>query len=201
MRPRTPRSVGRRLLLAALALAAVGCVGDPTAPGRGNDDDAWVAFEYDGPLAGRFTAEGAPDRALPALGQTYAYALRYERFDGVEVSAVRRRGAGLADVVDLTIPSPRERSYLVDDFACARWDTSCPGIFVAFDLPTSGSAQEARWSCTVQRGTIRVSRMTSRRVSGTFSGTASCTGRDGEWLDGLRVRDGEFDVPLDDAAW
>lgn len=195
----TPRGFGVLQAL-SLALALVGLVGcsdgpvDPAAFGPSR-----VRLSYQGPLVGSYAAEGELQRGKGMLDHTYAYGLRYQNPTALEVrSVVLDAASDRVDWVDIQIPADRPGTYAIDQDRCPRWEAGCAGLFLVLRLPNQ-EGKQAKYSCTLLTGTIRVATASGRRVQGTFSGAGECIDRDApEGTDHppVTVTGGEFDVEL-----
>lgn len=182
----------RLLVLVGSFLAGAACSDGPAAPGSSEPS---ASFTYQGPLAGTFLAVGKPRLDRTPLSQTYAHGLRYPDPASIEVSSILQRPDNLADALWVNFPRQSAGSVAIDTNTCPAWDDACPSVSVALGLPTGGIGQ-AKYSCRLETGSIRVASITEDRVTGEFSGRGTCTSDSGQDIDGFTVTDGRFDVIL-----
>lgn len=193
--PPSRRALARVLLAAAPVVALAACSDGGTAPQT--PATPMLRFTYDGAMAGSFRAEGAPVLNAPQFQQSFAQGRREGGVSaGLEVLAVQRRAGNLADVVTISGLPQQTGTYTIDDSRCARTEPRCPGILVGLEIPTDASVAQARASCTLRTGTIRVTAWTAGRAAGDFAGEGRCLTSDGRTLEGFRVTGGVFDVAL-----
>jgi hypothetical protein len=184
---------------ALLLLLLAACSTESTGPDAGAVPAPVLRFTYAGPESGSFVAEGAPVPGAPQLQQTFAQGRRsLGTHRDFEILAVARRGASAADLVTIGGLPQAVGTHVVDARACDGSGPSCPRVLVGLDLPTDGRAAQARASCSLETGTVRITTWSSTRAVGVLSGTGRCTMIDGRVVDGFRITDGRFDVALTD---
>ena len=97
------------------------------------------------------------------------------------------------------MPRQAKGDYSIDEQGCPRFNYDrCSGVFVALDIRNDVNASQARFSCTLQSGSIRISSVSSAHVVGEFAGVGSCITYQGEVVDGFQLVNGQFDVALRD---
>ena len=183
------------LLLAALAA----CGGDgPT----GSSGQSSVHLRYggsgnQGTINGTYQAEGDPSLTLPPITQTYALGQRVTGQTTLRVvSNVARSTQQTADFSWVTIPRLTVGSVAING-TCPGED--CAAVSLALEVSTSVAVSQAKYSCALDNGTIRITEIGDGRAKGTFSGTGRCLGRPGtEDLDQFTITDGTFDVKVID---
>ncbi len=190
------------LLIGMLVLGLAACGDGPNDPKL--EEDSSVSFSYHGPISGSFHAEGFPDISKPPLQQTYALGHRYRNPNAIEVSGILQRPGGMVDGVDIRIPRHAPGSSTIDSNACRWWDDGCPNVFLFLELRNVNGAQ-AKYSCRLETGTIRLTSVSETRAEGEFSGTGQCSERSGvpgEIIDheGLNITNGRFEVNLVNAT-
>ena len=129
------------------------------------------------------------------LDQTFAYGLRYQNPNTIEIRSVQQRPGNIVDWVDLSIPRQSAGSFTIDTHNCPRWNDECPSVFVVLELLNVNGAQ-AKYSCRIQTGIILLSSVSNTRAKGEFSGTGDCLTNIGETGEEFRVTNGRFDVNL-----
>lgn len=182
------------LLAAPAALAACESSTEPgTGPSR-------IGFTYvgtgaEGTIQGTYSAESDFVVGRSQLTQTFAIGHRYAAAVGV-ISNVAR-SAGLSDNTSLTIPRLTVGSVSIDP-ACET--DYCAEVFLGLELPSAEGSQ-AKYSCSLQAGTLRITAISDMRARGDFSGTGVCIGAPGtEDLEEFRITGGTFDVKVIEAA-
>lgn len=182
------------LLLAALAA----CGGEnPTGAGEPQADSS-IRFDFSGSgpdvvLQGTYEAQGAPRPGTDLIDQTYAMGHRYAGAGAIQVMSNRKRDGGTADFAWVTLPRLSAGAVSVDR-SCGT-DT-CPGVLLALEVGSAHGSQ-ARYSCSLEAGTLRITSISSSRAKGEFSGTGICVGAPGtDDLPDFRITNGQFDVKL-----
>lgn len=205
-RPTAPR-VARFARTAALAraaapllLAALAACGDDNDPvGASAPNTVRFTYAASGPtegVEGDYNAVGDPDRAVPPLTQTYALGRRDPGEGLLEVVSNVAYPQQEADFVTITIPRLTEGSVAIDGTCPGEL---CPGVSLGLELSTAVAVSQARYSCALETGTIRVASIRDNRMKGTFSGTGSCIGAPGyEDLDEFSITGGTFNVKVVD---
>jgi hypothetical protein len=189
----------RRILLAFPLLAVLAaCDTSPTTTDQ--PDAGTITFSYqgagpNGDIAGTYRAEGYPRADIEPARQTYAVGHRYPGAQTIEAISNASHGE-VFDFATLTIPRLTPGTVVIDRF-CGT--DHCPELTVALEIPQVHGAQ-ARYSCTLETGSITITSVNGGRAKGRFSGEGFCGGRPGAaGLDRFTVQDGEFDVRLRDA--
>jgi hypothetical protein len=141
--------------------------------------------------ADAFVAEGEfPGGGTEPQGGNWAFAARRSSQDQrMVVTAARARPDGRFDAMMLELPADARRGQTLQFRELCDNQPDCAKMWANFGI-TSGSA---RTVCAVVSGQARVSALTARRVAGSFSGTATCTGAyNGQTL----IQRGAFDVAV-----
>jgi len=185
------------LALCALALSLTAC-SDGILDVEENEPSA-VSFEFAGAGLGSFSARGDLQPNRPLIDQTFAAGRRFGSPDAIEVHGFAPRAGNVVDWIDIKIPTPGIRSYAIDATTCHWSDDTCPTVFVVLEMAT-GSGAQAKYSCQLQTGSIRVRSLTSTRVQGEFSGAGSCLENTGAFAEEFTVSNGRFDVKLASAT-
>lgn len=177
-----------RILLAALPLAALfAACDDPSGPGT--PGESRVIISYTGDVAGTFAAQGEYVAGPTPNTQTFASAWRDP--DGtVEVSAYLQRGGGRFDMAHITLP---QAVVGMRDVELCPGEKSCTSVSLALDLGQANGAQAAQ-SCHLRTGTLRITAINDRYVSGRVLGSGYCLPRDGGEQVAFQISDAAFDV-------
>lgn len=182
----------------ALVLAAVGTAcSEPALVGPGLGTPI-VSFSYGGPISGAFEAGGYPSFDVSPLGQTFAQGRRYRSPDGFDVLSTRFRGSS-ADFVTIEIPRIEAGTFTIGG-SCDLESLDCPAVGIALQIPTTTTVGQARYSCELSSGTIRLATVTTETIAGTFSGRGSCITDTGDELENFVVSDGRFEVGVVEAT-
>jgi len=184
-------------ILAASLLALAACSDGPAHSGAG--DASWASFSYAGPRSGSFEVRADPDPGRFPLSQTFAFGVRRPDDDGITIQSVLQRPGGRADWMTIEIPTRTAGVVSIDSESCPAWESACPNVFVAFDLPT-GENGTALYSCQLGTGTLRLTSVTSERAAGEFSGTGKCFVEGSDDEPPFTITGGRFDVKLTLAA-
>ncbi|HLM66600.1 MAG TPA: hypothetical protein VK358_03690, partial [Longimicrobium sp.] len=146
-----------------------------------------------GQISGTYQAEGDPSLTVPPITQTFALGQRVAGETTLRVlSNVARSTQQQADFATITIP--RLTVGRVDIVGTCPGET-CASVFLALEVSTSAAVSQARYSCALDAGTIRINSITGTRAQGTFEGTGRCIGRPGTAdLDQFSITGGTFDV-------
>lgn len=186
------------LLLAALAA----CGSDNPAGPDGADAPSSVSFVYggssnQGTVNGAYQAAGDPSLLTAPITQTWALGQRVSGETLLRVGSNVARGAQQqADFAWVTIPRLTVGTVPING-TCPGED--CAGVFLALAVSTDVAVSQARYSCALNEGTIRVASISGDRARGTFSGTGSCLAAPGYVdLDQFTITNGTFDVKLID---
>jgi hypothetical protein len=185
-------------IAAALLLAALAACSDSTGPG-GQADASRIDITYsgsgpDGVLQGTYAAQGDPRLGSDPIGQTYAVGQRAVELGVIEVVSGRRHGNEV-DVAFVTIPLLQVGTVQIDRDCDA---DACAAVLLALDMGLAQGSQ-ARYSCVLHTGTVRITALTDERVRGDFTGTGACFGREeGEQIEDFSISAGTFDVKLMD---
>jgi hypothetical protein len=143
--------------------------------------------------ADAFVAEGEfPGGGIEPQGGNWAFAARRGQQDQrLVVTAARARSDGRFDSMTLELPADARRGQTLQFRELCDGQPDCAKMGANFGV-TAGSA---RTICRVVSGQARVAALTARRVAGSFSGTAACTGAyNGQTL----IQRGAFDVAVID---
>jgi hypothetical protein len=182
------------LLLAALAACGDGPTGsDETGPSS-------IRFTYSGSgpqgtVQGTYQAEGEPSFPVPPITQTYALGQRVSRESTLRViSNVAHAQQQTADFAWVTIPRLTVGSAPIEGTCPGE---TCASVTLALEVATNLSVDQAKYSCHLDSGTIRITSISDGRAKGTFSGSGSCLGEPGtEDLEGFSITGGTFDVKV-----
>lgn len=175
-----------RILLAALPLAALlAACEDPSGPGA---QESRVTLSYTGDIAGVFAAQGEYVSGTPNT-QTFASAWRTAE-GTVEVSAYLQRGGGHFDFVSVTLPQAAVGTRAVE---FCPGENTCTSVTLALDL---ANGVQAAQSCHLRTGTVRITAVTERYVSGRVLGSGYCLPRDGGEQVPFQITEGAFDVNI-----
>jgi hypothetical protein len=186
---------------APVLLAALAACGDSDGP-TGSATPSSVHLRYggssnQGTVNGSYQAEGDPALAVPPITQTYALGQRVAGETTLRVVSNVARGAQQqADFSWVTIPRLTVGSVEITGTCPGE---ACAAVSLALEVSTSAAVSQARYSCALDSGTIRITEISGSRAKGTFSGTGSCLGGPGtEDLDQFTITDGTFDVKVID---
>lgn len=186
--------------IAPLLLAALAACDNPA--GSGGPPASTVRVVYGGSsnqgttVNGTYQARGEARAGTAPILQTYALGQRFAD-DGhiLVLSNLKHAGADVADFAWITIPRLTEGSVTIDGICPGE---NCAAVSLALEVGTVGVSQ-AKYSCSLDAGTIRVTAVTETRVRGDFSGTGFCVGAAGTAdLDQFSIAEGTFDVALID---
>lgn len=198
----TKMKISARLAAPLLLAALAACDDNPA--GSGGTPVSNVHVVYGGSnnqgttVDGTYEARGEARAGTAPILQTYALGQRFAD-DGhiLVLSNVKHGGADVADFTWITIPRLTEGSVAIDGICPGE---NCAAVSLALEVGTVGVSQ-AKYSCSLDAGTIRVRAVTETRVKGDFSGTGFCIGAPGTAdLDQFSIAEGTFDVVLIDAA-
>lgn len=190
-----------RLTAAPLLLAALAACGEgDDGIGPGNTGPSSVAFGYtgsgpQGSIQGTYQAMGDPDRLVPQLTQTYALGQRVASEGVLRVTSNVARAGQRADFSWITIPRLTVGAVAIDGTCPGE---TCAAVSLAIDVSSVGVSQ-AKYSCALDSGTLRIFSIREGRAVGEFSGTGSCLGAPGTAdLDEFSISGGTFDVKVID---
>jgi hypothetical protein len=196
-RPAAPRAARLARMVAPLLLAALAACGDSDGPTESSEPSS-TRFVYGGSSAqgtvgGTYQAEGNPSFAGSQITQTFALGQRVAGQTTLRVlSNVARNTQQQADFAIVTIP--RLTVGRVDIVGTCPGET-CAAVSLALEVSTSAAVSQARYSCALDAGTIRITSISGTRAQGTFEGTGRCIGRPGTAdLDQFSITGGTFDV-------
>ena len=96
---------------------------------------------------------------------------------------------------DLAILTTRRRTVGTETLS-AGCSSNCSRLYVMFGSPNPGSSEMFLQECTMTVGTITISAISSNRVTGTFSGTGTCTNFFGGGSTAFTVTNGSFDTAI-----
>lgn len=184
----------RKLAGCSMVLALAACDtlfgSDPEVPGVSS-----LSFQHDGvggQAAGTYSAMGdLPGGGLPELGDWVFAHLKGAGTQSVEISASRTAGSGRYDLVTVLLPPGARSGQRVTFLEMCETVPSCGSFFVivGWNPDTSRSAN----LCWLAGGEMRIRRLTSERVAGTFSGSVRCANPP---VGPAQVLDGKFDVAI-----
>lgn len=184
-------------MAAPLLLAALAACGDGPA---GSDGRSSVRFSYTGSgpeatIQGTYQAEGDPNLLVPPLTQSYAMGRRDTSEGLLDVlSNVARNAENEADFSEVTIPRLTVGTVAIDGICPGE---TCAAVSLALVVSTNVAFSQARYSCALHTGSIRINDISDGRAKGTFSGTGSCLAGPGyEDLDEFSITGGTFDVKV-----
>jgi hypothetical protein len=149
-----------------------------------------LSFNHSGSISGSFSAVGR----FPIFGEfgTSAWAMgsRDDQNDVIGVIALAPRESGRYDMVVLAVPRVAPGSATIDANCSG---PACAVVTVEFGL----SEEDSDFShlCFLDAGTVAISAISDTRVSGSFSGTGTCTDDTGATTS-FGVTSGSFSVPL-----
>jgi hypothetical protein len=181
----------RPLIVCAL-LASLGACEEAFAP-ESSGPSSFV-FDYTDlgeEPADAFVAAGEfPGGGVEPQGGNWAFAARRGSQDQrLVVTAARARSDGRFDAMTLELPADARRGQTLQFRELCDGQSDCAKMWANFGV-TSGTARTVCW---VVSGQARVAALTARRVAGSFSGTATCTGAyNGQTL----IQRGVFDVAV-----
>jgi hypothetical protein len=183
------------LLLAALA--ACDGEGPSETAGASSIQFAYSGSGPEGTIQGTYQAHGDPALTVPPITQTYALGRRDSGEEMLEVlSNVARNPQKQADFAWVTVPRLTAGSVAIDGICPGE---VCPAVSLALEVSTDVAVSQAKYSCVLESGTIRITEISNSRAKGTFSGTGSCLGRPGTAdLDQFSITGGTFDVKVRD---
>jgi len=191
---KTPMKRSASLIISSMFLFFGACSDGVTGPDETGPSS--LTFAYQGPISGSFAAEQDCQSAGSLVNQTCARGLRYQNPGAVELSGTRLRPGEIADQVYLMIPGQSTGTFAIDASTCPWWDDRCATVFVVLELLNVHGSQ-ARYSCSLHSGTIRVTAASESRAIGEFSGTGVCADREMEADDPpFTITSGRFDVKL-----
>lgn len=185
----------RKLLVCALLVSPLAACEEALGPGTPGSSS--FVFDYtgvDGEPSATFEAEG---EVPPDYGQggippgDFAFAFRRGSVEPrLVVTAVRSRSDGRFDLMTLELPGDvRPGQALQFGPGCAGAD--CARMDVTFGVERATNISQT--GCSVVTGSGRVQALTSRRVAGSFSGTATCVGA---FTGQTQIQRGVFDVSV-----
>lgn len=186
---------------APLLLAALVACDNPAGSGGGETvSTVWMVYggsSNQGTVNGTYEARGEARTGTPPLQQTYALGQRYVDDGYIQVMSNRTHEGDAADFTWITIPRLTEGSVTIDGTCPGE---TCAAVALALEVGATGVSQ-ARYSCSLDAGTIHITSVTETRVKGDFSGTGFCIGGPGTTdLDQFSIAEGTFDVKLIDVA-
>lgn len=197
----TNMKISARVAALPLLAALAACDNNPAGGGEtvSNVHVVYGGSNHQGTtLNGRYEARGEARAGTAPIQQTYALGQRFTD-DGhiLVLSNVKHGGEDVADFTWITIPRLTEGSVTIDGICPGE---NCAAVSLALEVGTVGVSQ-AKYSCSLDAGTIRVTAVTETRVKGDFSGTGFCIGAPGTAdLDQFSIAEGTFDVVLIDVA-
>lgn len=190
-----------RLTAAPLLLAALSACGDGNGPTQSAEPSS-IRFIYsgsgpEGSVQGTYEAKGDPEQLVPQLTQTYVIGQRVAQQGVLRVrSNVAYPAQRTADLAGVVIPRLEVGAVEIDGV--------CPGevcaeVSLGLEVETGGIFDQARYSCYLYDGRIRLDAVSDGRARGTFAGTGRCLGQEGTAdLDEFIISGGTFDVNVID---
>lgn len=208
-RPAAPRAtrLSRTAALARraapLLLAALAACGDGNGPTESSGAST-IRFTYsgsgpEGSVQGTYEAKGDPGLATAPITQTFALGQRVASQNTFRViSNVAHPAQGTADFAGVVIPRLDVGTVDIDGVCPGEL---CPEVSLALEVETGGVFDQAKYSCYLYEGRIRLNAISDGRAKGTFSGTGRCLAQEGtEDLDDFTITGGTFDVKVIDVA-
>ncbi|HST63175.1 MAG TPA: hypothetical protein VLK84_30980 [Longimicrobium sp.] len=187
----------------SLLLAALAACGDNDGPTE-SAGASTIRFSYsgsgpEGSVQGTYEAQGDPSLAGAQITQTFAIGQRVASQTAFRVlSNVAHPAQQTADFADVTIPRLDVGSAEIDGVCPGEL---CPEVSLALEVQTTGVFDQAKYSCYLYEGRIRLNSISDNRAKGTFSGTGRCLGQEGTAdLDQFIITGGTFDVKVIDVA-
>jgi len=154
------------------------------------DLSGFLMFAYSGGMTGNYSAQGILPTVTADINTT-DWAASDLGTGTVFASAIMKRDATSHDYAQLTI----RRTTAGTETLTAACASTCSRLYVMFGAPNSSSGALFLKECTMTVGTITITAISSKRVSGTFSGTGTCTAFGGAptaWT----VTNGTFDTAI-----
>lgn len=184
---------GALMLLTGVPACGDG-VNDPQPTGPSSVSFSYQGQGEEGSISGSYQVEGDPDLSVPSGRQTYAEGRRIRSAGALQVDTNRQRSNDY-DFARVTLPRLSTGSWATDRPCGTDY---CPEIFIALELRRVHGSQ-ARYSCTLESGIVRITSISGTRARGGFSGTGICLGAPGVAdLEHFSVSNGRFDVKLRD---
>lgn len=150
-----------------------------------------LMFTYSGGMTGNYSAQGA----LPATAaeqNSTEWAASDLGTGTVFASAIMPRDASSHDYAQLTV----RRTTAGTETLTAGCASNCSRLYVMFGAPNTSAGGLFLQECTMTVGTITITAISSKRVSGTFSGTGTCTAALGGAPTSFTVTNGSFDTAI-----
>lgn len=206
-RPAAPRAArfARTAALARTAapllLAALAACGGSDGPAESGPSSIRLTYSASGPegvvVQGTYEAQGDPRSPIAPITQTFALGRRSTGEGTLEVmSNVARSSENEADFASVTIPRLTVGSVAIEGICPGE---TCAAVSLALAVKTNLTFSQARYSCYLDSGTIRVTAISDDRAKGTFSGTGACLAAEGfEDLEQFTITGGTFDVKVRD---
>lgn len=209
-RPAAPRAgrlarTAARLAATPLLLAALAACSDDDGIGPGeNGQPSNIAFAYSGSgpeatIQGTYQAMGDPPRTGPLITETFALGQRVASKGALRVmSNAAQPAQSTANFAQVTITRLEVGSVAINGTCPGE---TCNGVSLAIEVSTNVAVSQARYSCALETGTIRITSIRNGRAQGDFTGTGSCLGRPGTAdLDQFSITGGTFDVKVIDVV-
>lgn len=188
----------KRSIVALIALAiTASCSDSPTEPQLAAAGS--LAFGYNGGTlvaAGTYSASGGlPTSEAEQSTRAWAAAVRdAQNANNIGVISSSPRANNRADLVILSFDRSTAGSSTIDMDSCTEDD--CAGMVFWYNLSQSQSSA-GEVLCGLETGTMTIATLTATRVTGTFSGTGSCTSLDDFMtFTAFTVTNGTFDAPV-----
>ena len=177
----------KQMVAVAVLVILSGCGGKATGI---VDLNGLVTFTYSGGgLSGTYSANGV----MPATAT------------GVDDWAASDKGTGTvfttsmqprtATTHDLSIITTRRQTVGTETLT-AGCSGTCSRLYIMFGAPNTGATNLFLQECTMTVGSITITAISSTRVSGTFSGTGTCTSAFGGSPTTFTVTNGSFDTAI-----
>lgn len=206
-RPAAPRAArfarAARTALPLLLAALAACGDDPAGPVE-SDPPSSVRFVYggssnQGTIQGSHRAEGDPLLAVAPITQTFALGQRVASKGLIRILANVARGTEHeADWATITIPRLTVGSVDINGTCPGK---ECAAVSLGLDIETDVAFSQARYSCALDEGTLRITSVSDGRAKGEFSGTGSCLAGPGyQDLTQFSIASGTFDVKVIEVA-
>ena len=149
-----------------------------------------LSFNHSGAVSGSFSAVGRFPLFGEFGGSAWAMGSRDDQNDAIGVIALTPRETQRYDMVLIAIPRVSPGSATIDQNCTG---SACALLTVEFGASTEDS--EFSQFCVLNTGSIAIASISDSRVSGSFSGTGTCTDDAGTTTT-FGVTSGSFNVPL-----
>ena len=177
----------KRMIAVASLVVLSGCGGKATGI---VDLNGLVTFTYSGGgLSGTYSANGAMPASATGVDD---WAASDKGTGTVFTTSMQPRSATTHDMSIITI----RRQSVGTETLTSGCSTNCSRLYIMFGAPNTGASNLFLQECTMTVGSITVSAISASRVSGTFSGTGTCTSAFGGSPTTFTVTNGSFDTAI-----